>query len=47
MFVPCFKDVQLLIPLVAVAWQGVANTLCQLILIMMANVFMVARLVLT
>ena len=47
MFVPRFKRVQLLIPLVAVTWQGQVNSLCQLVLIMMANAFLVARLVLT
>ena len=47
MFVHRFKRVQLLIPSVAVTWQAFANSICQLVLIMMANVFLVARLVLT
>ena len=47
MFVPRFKHLQLLIPLAAVTWQAFANSLCQLFLIMMANVFLVVRLVLT
>ena len=47
MFVLCFKHSQLLIPLAAVTWQAFANSLCQLVLVMMANVFLVARLVLT
>lgn len=47
MFVPRFKRVlQLLIPSVAITWQAFANSLCQVVLIMMANVFLVDRLVL-
>lgn len=47
MFVRCFKRVPLLIPLVAVTWQAFANSLCQVVLIMMANAFLAHRLVLT
>jgi hypothetical protein len=47
MFVPRFKRVQLLIRLVAITWQAFANSLCQLVLIVMANIFLVSRLVLT
>jgi hypothetical protein len=38
-------DAQLLIPIQASLWSGPANSLCQLFIIIFANIFLVTRLV--